>query len=240
MKQYHTQGGYCYRQYSNGTTSRIPKHEYLQTGGGQLKSPETGNLLTGAGIAILVPYQKRWAVALFHEKHSNSYQDLGGSIDPEDTDLKEVAIREAKEESANLIHIHPKCLFTYFIEKLPYRCYLIAVPPNTINPTTFKTNHFLLEKNNAPHHYQEMDDLDFFYLTDLLNQPNAQSQLIPNVHGIPKKIHPRPLACLRLAHQENKIHSVITNPKHIHHTTSEQVNYHPNHFDHLTKSIQIL
>jgi hypothetical protein len=182
---------------------------------------EKSYLFSGAGILLLEQsYQndkgrKEPAVILFRSACSKSgyrtYQDLGGYAEEKDMEsplpLTKTAIREAKEESQNLISVEDKFRMRRIVSSvLPYvevedsakyRCHIVTVSPKIIKSVYFYHNRDIIKKHDVPTHWKEMDRMTRFYVSDLFPNIFKESRsLFTDVYGVDRCIRGRTRKCL--------------------------------------------
>jgi hypothetical protein len=126
-------------------------------------------LITGAGVLILHEKNRKYYVILAKNKFKNIYEDLGGSLDPNETP-EMCAAREVLEESRGVIRINPHDLsFCPYIDIIrpgstnAYRCFIYRLnDPNFSCKIFYMTNPLYL-----PQAYRETTKLSRFPLEKL-------------------------------------------------------------------------
>lgn len=177
---------------------------------------------TGSGVMIFTNYMNRNgrnepSVILFRSSVSGNYEELGGNIDLKDFDgkntLLKTAVREAREESANLFNIiNINALHTTETYERPhidrnvnskiYRCYALVLS-NTNNESwkyIYSTNQNHLKAANAPKQWMETNDVQFFYINEIayeLRNVSRGNITCLDTEGIMRTIGGRTKACLR-------------------------------------------
>ena len=210
----------------------IPKQSYdgykmitnSSTGANELVYTNNGisTHYTGSGVMIFSNYMNRYgrhepSVILFRSSSSGNYEELGGKIESKDFDgkntLLNTAVREAREESANLFNIiNINALHTketderHHIDRNVnlkiYRCYALFLS-NTNNESwkyIYSTNKNHLKASNAPKQWMETNDAQFFYINEIaykLRDVSRGNITCLDTEGIMRTIGGRTTACLR-------------------------------------------
>ena len=160
------------------------------------------------------------AVILFRSSKNGEYEDLGGGIEIVDYNgpdtLLNTCKRETKEESCNLFNIDKidkSSIYgysgtSYSIDREAYgdiyRCYAIGLAENQRNETwkdIYHNNRRIIQQQAAPSGWQETDDMERFYVSDLLNCLGQQVHgplRCRDANGLEKNISSRTKACLKL------------------------------------------
>lgn len=204
-------------QYSMVLNPATNQYEFADNNNGNI------TYYTGSGVMIFDNYlnsrgRNERAVVLFRNSRTGLYEELGGSVDKNDFDnqntLAKTAMREAREESANLFTItNPNSLlFTQNnngqfvnrqINSRVYRCYGICVssPSNNAWQYMYQQNLNKLRGVSAQHQWLETDDMQRFYIRDILYGLSSASQGnmgCLDAEGYQRIIAGRTKACLRL------------------------------------------
>lgn len=140
---------------------------------------------TGAGVLLIERYhnkrtEKHGDVVILFSTFRNQCEELGGRIDKEDKDyahilnvgdyLKVTAIREAVEESRDLIHLNPEHLDNHYMyDAGVYRCYIVRVADNMITRKDFYHNKEIITENkdNFGSGFHESVEMVRFYIDDI-------------------------------------------------------------------------
>jgi hypothetical protein len=229
---------------SNSTTNlNISNNNYelklnTSTGKYELVYNNNGNYIyyEGAGLILFENLINDWsrnelAVILFRSTQTGEYEELGGHIDQGDfngaTTLLNTAIREAQEESCNLIHITDSNILNYnmpssFIEHpyntRVYRCYGLFLQNSyeiSRNLTyNYSQNSSVLNEQNAAPVYKETNDMQRFYVNDIIPLLDSNGSITcPDVNGNFQKISGRTKNCLKVMITNKLIDIYISNPK---------------------------
>lgn len=164
--------------------------------------------LEGAGVLLLENYRNNTntktdlAVILFRNNRTNSYQDGGGNIDSGEKP-KSAAVRELKEESANLFRLSSDSLngCPMYDHQGKYRAYAVIVThPRGIQSKYYRENIATLKAQNAKKEWLETSDMARFYIDDLVAHglDTTQGDLhCKDANGNPCVIFARTKACIR-------------------------------------------
>ncbi|AYV76345.1 MAG: hypothetical protein Terrestrivirus5_167 [Terrestrivirus sp.] len=238
--QLQTQGAVTtgYSMYLNPSTNH---HELVYNQNGNL------TYYSGSGVVLFDTYMNRYgrnepAVILFRSSYNGEYEELGGSVDNSDFDstngdntLLKTATREAREESGNLFNIvNTDALYkanttgaeAAWVERpyndKVYRCYGIYV--TGINQSwayMFNQNIQKLRTNGAPKEWLESNDMQRFYINDIINCLSGNprgSMNCSDAEGNMRVIAGRTKACLRMMLQKSingysAVEMCFNNPK---------------------------
>lgn len=169
------------------------------------------NSFTGAGVLLFERNDDldKNCVILFES--NGSYQDLGGSITPNDyrysLPVSTAAKREAFEETASYLEIRMNLnrvvnntnIFAEIPANNPnYRCYAIGLETNAFNFGQYLGN---LQKLNLdpllPPQFRETTQARRFYLKDIQDSINSSSYQCIDINGENHYIRERTMICLR-------------------------------------------
>lgn len=109
--------------------------------------------ITGAGVLIIELYKNTICFVLFKTKY-NEYCEPGGLRDDGEK-ITQTASRECREETANLLKIHPKFL-TYHVIANSYMSFV--VPITGLRRSDYLHNMKLVHKK-CPHQWRETHDM---------------------------------------------------------------------------------
>ena len=161
---------------------------------------------TGAGVILLENYRNKQgkhalAVILFRNKHNNTYQDGGGNIDPGET-LKDAAVRELKEESANLFRLSEDSLkgCPEYDHQGTYRAYALKVQHTAgIQSAYYYENvEKLAAHPDTPNCWKETNKMARFYIDEIRKGLTNQGDLqCLDANGNRCVIFGRTKACIR-------------------------------------------
>ena len=165
----------------------------------------------GGGVVLFMNHNGNPIVALFKSASDNIYQDLSGSVEYKDFNgyytLKNTAIREAAEESANLIKINPnasifagnsnyvRMQFRYGI----FRVYAISLG-SYITPQDLAYNYGFNKNLLGNHGYKwnETNDVKFFNLGEITNKyAIGDSAPCPDINGNVYNVRRRTIKCIK-------------------------------------------
>jgi len=132
---------------------------------------------SGSGILVIDTFNNIPCVILF-TKNNNKANDLGGSVDKKDKNdpdyIEKTAIREAREESCNVIQIRS----VQILKQLPfidiphnttyYRCYILYLRHPFPSQAYYHNLKILLD-NKSPLHLLETNNFVRIRLDELMN-----------------------------------------------------------------------
>jgi hypothetical protein len=194
----------------------------------------------GGGVVLFMNHNGNPIVALFKSASDNIYQDLSGSVEYKDFNgyytLKNTAIREAAEESANLIKINPNA--SIFAGNSNYvrmqfrngifRVYAISLGSN-ITPQDLAYNYGFNKNLLGNHGYKwnETNDVKFFNLGEITNKyAIGHSAPCPDINGNVYNVRRRTIKCIKqLVNQKGSpAQLAINSPSTVSRTTDASMN----------------
>lgn len=144
------------------------------------------SLYYGAGIAILIKYNNSYVVALFHNTSLGAYTTPGGNVEQKDFNgantLIKTAVRETREESANLFNISDSALysssrdnftrFTFRPGGSQYKLFVICLENMTPQQLQYAYTDNKRRISSFGRGWNETNDLQFFYIDSIRNAQN--------------------------------------------------------------------
>jgi hypothetical protein len=188
----------------------------------------TGNhSFTGAGVILFERNKNpdQHCVILFES--NGSYQDLGGSISPDDyrsgLPVSTAAKREAMEETATYLEVrmnlnrvvnNTNIFAEIHVNKPSYRCYAIGLEENAFNFGSYIGNLQKLNLNPyTPPHLIETTQARRFYLKDIEKCLTNSSFQCNDTNGQIQNIRERTVLCLKemVKNGKNSIANIVVN-----------------------------
>lgn len=139
---------------------------------------------SSSGLLLIEEFDNEYYVILFRNSRTNIYSDLGGRIDKDDLNssnpLLTAALREAKEESLNLVNFENmnnkliNKIYKYGLyvdnkfDKYYYRCFCLTIPAFVINRDHYKKNHKIIFNSDLPRFWKETDRIRRFKISDIV------------------------------------------------------------------------
>lgn len=145
------------------------------------------SLYMGAGIAILIEYNNSYVVALFHNTSLGAYVIPGGNVEQKDFNgantLIKTAVRETREESANLFNISDSALYSSSRDNFTrytfrpggsqYKLFVICLENMTLQQLQYAYANNKRHTSSFGRGWNETNDLQFFYIDSIRNAQNA-------------------------------------------------------------------
>lgn len=151
---------------------------------------EENKRITGSGTFIIFNYHNKKFVPLFFNKNYNSFSTLGGRIDSSKDNLKQNAIKESKEESADLFQFKPSNLSLFYDISYGiynYRNYIVKV--NAKPEIDDYLNNLEIINKIIPKkftYWHETNNMIFIPLSELIKNIDKKYQINKDIINIGK------------------------------------------------------
>jgi hypothetical protein len=152
---------------------------------------EENKRITGSGTFIIFNYHNKKYVPLFFNKNYNSFSTLGGRIDSSKDNLKQNAIKESKEESADLFQFKPSNLSLFYDISYGiynYRNYIVKV--NAKPEINDYFNNLEIINKTIPKkitYWHETNNIIFIPLSELIKNIDKKYQINKDIINIGKE-----------------------------------------------------
>jgi hypothetical protein len=151
----------------------------------------------GAGILIVESYKNSPVITLFG-KHNSELNDVGGSIDPNESS-EVAAARECREETGNLINIKPSELLQISMPVLLRQYISYAVYVRNISAKDYNHNIKQIFGSCNSHVWKETNIMARFPLKDIIAAANSYSKTAIDVNNKQYLIRDRTMGLIRAA-----------------------------------------